>query len=96
MEDNKIYQEIKKICVERQQLHGAAKKNFSMIASLWSVYTETEITPKDVGIMMAMLKFARYKGGDKNNLDNFVDATHYTAIAGNLENDEKEVSVLDY
>jgi hypothetical protein len=35
-----------------------------------------------------MLKASRYKGGDKNNLDNFVDGANYIALAGDFEEDD--------
>ena len=82
--NSKVYSEIAKIKQNRQQMHGAAKANFKMISRLWSAYTGVKIDSKDVGFMMAMLKAARHKGGDKNNLDNFVDAANYIALAGDF------------
>jgi len=55
---------------------------------MWSAYTGANIDAKDVGFMMAMLKASRYKGGDKNNLDNFVDGANYIALAGDFEEDD--------
>lgn len=83
--NSKVYSEIFKIREGRSQMHGAAKANFEMIASLWSAYTGAGISAKDVGFMMSMLKAARFKGGDKNNLDNFVDGANYIALAGDIE-----------
>ena len=82
--NSKVYSEIAKIQQNRSQMHGAAQSNFKMIAKLWSAYTGATIDAKDVGFMMAMLKAARHKGGDKNNLDNFVDAANYIALAGDF------------
>lgn len=87
MKDSKVYSEIAKIRAGRQQMHGAAKANFEMIAQIWSAYTGASIDAKDVGFMMAMLKASRYKGGDKKNLDNFVDGANYIALAGDFEDD---------
>lgn len=84
MKESKVYSEIIKIRKNRSLIHGCAKINFEMIAKLWSSYTGAEIKAKDVGFMMAMLKAARYRNGEKNNLDNFVDAANYIAIAGDL------------
>lgn len=86
--DSKVYNEIFRIREGRKQMHGAAKANFEMIARMWSAYTGAEITAKDVGFMMAMLKASRYKGGDKNNLDNFVDGANYIALAGDMEEED--------
>lgn len=87
MKESKVYSEIAKIREGRRQMHGAAKANFEMIAKIWSAYTGASIDAKDVGFMMAMLKASRYKGGDKNNLDNFVDGANYIALAGDFEDD---------
>lgn len=87
MKESKVYCEIAKIREGRQQMHGAAKANFEMIAKIWSAYTGASIDAKDVGFMMSMLKASRYKGGDKNNLDNFVDGANYIALAGDFEDD---------
>ena len=81
-DESRVYCEISKIRNGRKQLYGAAKANFQMIADMWSAYTEAKITCEDVGFMMAMLKAARHKGGDKNNIDNFVDGANYIALAG--------------
>ena len=85
---SKVYNEIGKIRNGRKQMHGAARANFQMIADMWSAYTGAEITIEDVGFMMAMLKAARHKGGDKKNLDNFVDGANYIALAGDLQEEE--------
>ena len=34
--------------------------------------------------MMAMLKAARHKNGDNDNIDNFVDGANYIALAGEM------------
>ncbi len=84
MKTSKVYSEIKKIRDSRSQMHGAAEANFEMISKIWSAYTGADISPADVGFMMSMLKACRHKGGDKNNLDNFVDGANYIAIAGDI------------
>lgn len=90
LEDSSIiYAEIAKIRTNRPKLHGSAKNNFEMIAKLWSIYLGIDITKQDVGFLMSLLKFARYKGGDKDNLDNFVDAANYIALAGEMLDESK-------
>ena len=79
---SKIFEEIAKIRQNRPALHGSARDNLKKIAALWSAYLDTEVTIQDVGFMMAMLKAARHKNGDKNNMDNFFDGTNYIALAG--------------
>lgn len=81
---SKIFEEIGKIRQNRPALHGSARDNFKKIAALWSAYLDTEVTIQDVGFMMAMLKAARHKNGDKNNMDNFFDGTNYIALAGEM------------
>ena len=81
---SKIFEEIGKIRQNRPALHGSARDNFKKIAALWSAYLDTEVTIQDVGFMMAMLKAARHKNGDKDNIDNFVDGANYIALAGEM------------
>ena len=79
---SKVFEEIGKIRQNRPALHGSARDNFKKIAALWSAYLDTEVTIQDVGFMMSMLKAARHKNGDKNNMDNFFDGSNYIALAG--------------
>lgn len=84
---NKVFEAIKKIEKEKREQHGGVEPCFTMIAKLWSIYLGININTQDVGCMMAMLKIARHKLG-KANLDNFIDATNYMALAGNLLEEE--------
>lgn len=70
------------VCGEREQDYGTPEDSFAFIASLWTVYLNTPITPKDVAMMMALLKVARIKRGDK--ADSFVDLAGYAACAGEI------------
>ena len=49
------------ITLDRQATHGEAEDSFADIANLWSAYLNKEINPKDVAMMMVMLKIVRYK-----------------------------------
>lgn len=69
---------------QREQNHGEMENSFEVISEFWSAYMDTEITAKDVGIMMALLKIARIKTGHDVK-DSFVDACGYIACAGELE-----------
>lgn len=68
---------------QREQDHGEMENSFEAIAELWSAYLYSEISAKDVGIMMALLKIARIKTGHDVR-DSFVDACGYMACAGEL------------
>jgi hypothetical protein len=87
------------VTTERGNQHGGAEDSFQMIADLWMVYLNNTnrpnplldtrpgriiITPKDVALMMDLLKTARHVHGDPLNADNFVDKAGYTSLAGAL------------
>lgn len=66
----------------RQQEYGDAEVNFTRIAELWSAFLGVNITPKDVPVMMALLKLAREKNSPKE--DNLLDAAGYIGLAARL------------
>ena len=70
------------VCGEREQDYGSPENNFEMIAQLWTVYNGHTFTQKDVAMMMALLKAARIKSGEK--ADSFVDLAGYAACAGEI------------
>lgn len=89
----------KVVTTERGNQHGGAEDSFQMIADLWMVYLNNTnrpdptlntrpgriiITPKDVAMMMDLLKTARHTHGDPSNEDNFVDKAGYTGLAAAL------------
>lgn len=71
------------VCGDREQDYGSPEDNFAVIAALWTAYTGTDITPKDVAMMMALLKIARAKAGSKP--DTYIDLAGYAACGGELE-----------
>ena len=85
---------------QREQDYGEAGNNFETIGLLWGVYlkaahpNETRylplnwITPKDVAVMMALLKVARIATG--SSPDSFVDLAGYAACAGEIVTREEE------
>lgn len=94
-----LYTANKVVTTERGGQHGGAEDSFQMIADLWMVYLNHTnglqaqryeekfgilITPKDVALMMDMLKTARHTYGDPSNEDNFVDKAGYTGLAAAL------------
>ena len=82
------------VCGEREQDYGKPEDNFKTIGLLWGVYLRAAhpelakiispvgITPKDVAVMMALLKVARIATG--NSPDSFVDLAGYAACAGEI------------
>ena len=71
------------VCGDREQDYGSPEDNFAVIAALWTAYTGTDVTPKDVDMMMALLKIARAKAGSKP--DTYIDLAGYAACGGELE-----------
>jgi hypothetical protein len=77
------------VCGQREQDYGSPESNFQLIADLWNDYLELptgetqEITPKDVAMMMALLKIARIKNGGGTG-DSFVDLAGYAACGGEI------------
>lgn len=76
------------VCGEREQDYGTPEDSFSLVGKLWTAYMGTEFTPKDVAVMMALLKIARIKYGDK--ADSFVDLAGYAACAGEIATAKEE------
>ena len=74
---------LKCVCGEREQDYGTPEDSFGKISALWSVYTGYDYTPKDVALMMALLKIAR--AAHSNNVDNYVDLAGYAACAAEVE-----------
>ena len=79
------------VCGQREQDYGNPEDNFQRIADLWSAYMDYPqlFTPKDVAMMMALLKVARIKTGTGTD-DCFVDLAGYAACAGEIATRAKE------
>ena len=74
----------------RMEDYGHPKHNFNDIARLWNSYIknkvmggDSEITPKDVSLMMVLFKVAREQGGHKR--DNLVDMAGDARTAAMIE-----------
>lgn len=74
------------VCGSREEDYGSPEDNFAVIAALWTAYTGTDITPKDVAMMMALLKIARAKAGSKP--DTYVDLAGYAACGAEISGRE--------
>jgi hypothetical protein len=72
---------------ERNATHGDAYKNHKNIADLWNAFLgdrlANRLSPQDVLLMMALLKIARTQTGVLN-LDDYIDAAGYVALAGEI------------
>lgn len=72
---------------DRNRSHGDKMQSHQNIAALWNAYLEEvldrHLTPKDVAVMMVLLKVARTKTGEFN-LDDYIDMVGYAGIAGDL------------
>ena len=72
------------VCGKREQDYGKPEDNFRLIADLWSDYLRgIRLTPKDVAMMMVLLKVARVRDGGGSG-DSFVDIAGYAACAGEV------------
>lgn len=67
---------------DREKDYGTVTENFGRISALWTIYLDgrSTIEPKDVGMMMILMKVAREMNGHKE--DNLVDLAGY---AGTIE-----------
>ena len=92
-----LEQTTKLISTDREAKHGDKIQNHSNIGRLWSSYLQNKtqltinILPEDVANMMALLKIARTQAG-QHNIDDYVDACGYSAIAGEIAEKRTEIS----
>lgn len=79
------------VCGSREEDYGSPEDNFAVIAALWTAYTGTDVTPKDVAMMMALLKIARAKAGSKP--DTYIDLAGYAACGAEISaRDQKQTT----
>ena len=79
------------VCGSREEDYGSPEDNFAVIAALWTAYTGTDVTPKDVAMMMALLKIARAKAGSKP--DTYIDLAGYAACGAEISGREPKRDV---
>jgi len=72
------------VCSDRAQQYGSPAVNIKKIAEFWTTYKGVEFSPKDVGVMMALLKIARISSGQSKD-DNYIDACGYLSLSCELE-----------
>jgi len=90
MNTTKILEQTKKlVSKDREDKHGNKIINHENISRLWSAYFQNKykiailVLPEDVANLMTLLKIARTQAG-KHNLDDYIDACGYSAIAGEI------------
>jgi hypothetical protein len=90
MNTTEILEQTKKlVSSDRNDTHGDKVTNHENIARLWTSYLQNKtkltvtILPEDVANLMALLKIARTQAGG-HNIDDYVDACGYSAIAGEI------------
>ena len=98
MDSTKILEQTKKlVSKDREDKHGDKVENHENISRLWSSYLQNKtklniiILPEDVANLMTLLKIARTQAG-KFNIDDFVDACGYSAIAGEIASKRQQLS----
>src|SRR5210317_1974863 len=98
MNTTEILEQTKKlVSTDREDKHGDKVQNHENIARLWSGFIQNktklniQLLPEDVANMMALLKIARTQAGH-HNIDDYVDACGYSAIAGEIAEKRTELS----
>ena len=85
MDRGEILDEAKRLTHgDRNKNYGKPLTNHQRIAGLWSIFLETEITPAQAAMCLALVKVARLIE-TPNHLDSFVDLAAYASIAGEIE-----------
>jgi hypothetical protein len=72
---------------DRNKNYGDPLTNHQRIAGLWSVFLETEVSPAQAAIMLALVKVARLIE-TPDHLDSFIDGAAYFSIAGEIAHRE--------
>ena len=73
---------------ERQDTYGNPEDCFELIADYWTIYLlsthsfKSDLTPKDVALMMTLFKIARIVGS--SDRDSFRDAAGYLGLAEDM------------
>jgi hypothetical protein len=70
---------------ERQNAYGDPDVSFNRIAKLWTAHLGTEVTKRDVALMMILMKVSREKSSHK--ADNLDDIEGYVYCARLLKED---------
>lgn len=79
----------------RKEQHGDVGAVFGTAAELMGVFgnSSTDMTPREAIMFMIFLKIARIRHGAPN-LDDYIDACGYLALAGQLESESKKITFI--
>lgn len=85
---NNILKKAEQTVFQRQGTYDKPEDNFTRIADLWNAYikgrpNKDPLTPKDVALMMVLLKISRELYQHKE--DNLIDAAGYIQCAENVQ-----------
>lgn len=79
------------VCLDRQNQYGTPENSFALVADFWNKYVGvSNIKPRDVAAMLALLKIARIRKGVKD--DNWVDLAGYAACGGELDDQKPKAA----
>lgn len=78
-----ILQEAQKTLEKRGEVYGGFQGSLNDIACLWNAYLGEQLTPRDVAMLMLLLKIAR-TDSSPDHIDNYIDIAGYAALAGGL------------
>lgn len=67
---------------ERQDQYGNPEDSFQRIADYWTPYLGKPVTPKDVAMLLILMKVAREQ--NQHKLDSLVDIAGYAALAAEV------------
>jgi len=71
------------IAGDRAAQYGSPDAMFGKIADNWAAYDGQQVSPVDAAMKMALMKIARIQMG-KTDIDSFIDACGYIALAGEM------------
>ena len=80
-----ILQKTAETVAERGACYGESEGSLKTIAEYWGLYLNVDILPRDVALMMLLLKIARSEASPGHR-DHYIDMAGYAALAGNLAN----------
>jgi len=91
MTPTELLDAVKLILTQRGKDHGNYRANMRTISKLWAESSGTDgqsLDEIDVAINLALVKIARRKTSETHNLDNYLDAIGYIAIAGSIAEEQ--------
>lgn len=71
------------IAGDRETDYGTAERNLCRISTMWTAYLGHDVTPRQVAMMMVLLKVSR--DSNKPKADNLIDIAGYAALADQLD-----------